>query len=792
LGFPFFAVGVNRKQRRYESKRNRSIAPMTVADDNPSGGGTASEPSRDRAVRNEELLDGGASAEPDGAEALLRLGTIAWQSGEKGKARELYRRSAELNSPNPNVHNDLGNALAEAGLPDLARREYERALAIEPDGALFHYNFGNLLRILGDHESAVRAYERALSLDSGYADAHAALGNVLAALDRPDEAMNQWRAAIAARPSDAEPYNNLGSVLNGLGRFDEALVNLEKAIALNPSYAHAQNNLGNAYLGCGRIDDSIVRYRAALAIEPDYVNALINLGNALCRLNRAEEARGILERALTLAPNSAPVDNALGNALQKLGRLEEAVVRYDRAIAIQPNYSDAWTNLAAAYNELGRYADALNCSDRAFALGPENAAAHVNRGNALMGLDQFDEAMKSYRRALAIDPAVADAYGNIGSALVEGGSLEEAIRCFDQAIALEPKRPKFLLSHVLVKPVTAEDPRLAMLESLAREAAAMPDAARVELHFGLAKAYADIGRHDASFTELTLGNALKRKDVDYNEAATLAGLDHYAAAWTEEVIRDWKGIGDPSDKPIFILGMPRSGSTLIEQMVASHPAVRAGGETNALRDAAADVFGRLEEFFPASEPASRRAAAMADIARKYLAAMERRAPGARRITDKMPSNFALIGLIPAALPNARIVHTRRNPLDTCLSCFANLFTDVQFSYDLAETGRYYRAYERLMRHWHRVLPESAILDVDYEVFVSDFENQSKRILDHCGLPWDDACLSFHTAKSRVKTASAVQVRRPIYRSSVGRWRAIDPALLAPLRAALGEFDRGEG
>lgn len=736
----------------------------------------------------ERLCETALIANPDHAGSLHLLGVIAHQSGRLDRAVELLTRAAALSERESAVHNHLGKALAETGRMEVARIHFERALALAPDDTETLYNLANALAALQEIDPAIAAFEKALALKPDYADARLNLGSLLARLDRPSEAIGQFEAVIAVQPDSAEAYNNLGFVLNGRGRHHQAIAALERALAIAPDYPEALNNLGNARLATGAVTEAIACYQAALSLRPEYVNAFGNLGNALFQSGRYEEAREQFERARALDPHSPAINSGLGNTLQKLGRWNDAVACYERAVALKPDYADAWTNLAAAYNDQRLHDKALACCDKAIAVDGRRAEAFNNRGIALVALDRFDEAMASYARALAINPNLATAYVNIGSALVERGRIDEAIGQFDRAIAIEPRQPQFHLCHVLTKRVVDGDPRLAALEALARDASAMPGEARVDLHFALAKAYSDVGRRAEAFAELLSGNALKRKRVDYDEAATLGRLERIARAWPREVVEAWRGPGHPSARPVFILGMPRSGSTLVEQILACHPAVRAGGEISAFQDSATAALGTIEDYVPAREPADRRAARLGRIADLYLAALDSVAPDTQLVTDKMPANFALIGLIRLAFPNARIIHTRRNALDTCLSCFSTLFTAVPYSYDLGELGRYYRAYERLMAHWRGVLPESAILDVDYEMLVSDFEAEARRIVAYCGLPWDPACLSFYTSRQPIKTASAVQVRQPLYRTSIGRWRGIDLDLLRPLRAALGKED----
>lgn len=764
---------MNRLQRRVARKRGQVIP--TPSNANRSAEQRFAEAARlsnaARMAEAERLCRAALAANPSQPMSLLLRGIVALRSGRNDEAAELLVRAAGAGEQDADFHNNLGNALVNAGLLDTARAQFERASSLRPDSAEIFYNLGNVLVALRESAPALAAYRRALALAPQFAEAHINLGNLIAQTGDCREAIPHYQAAIAIRPEIAEAHNNLGMILSILGRHGEAIPCFERALAINANYALARSNLGNALLVLKRPAEAVDQYRAALALQPDYVNAMNNLANALCELERFDEARTLLEQARERAPNLAATHHGLGNVLQKLGRWGEAVASHERAVALRPDFAEAWINLAIGYSEQELYDKALACCDRAIAIEPARP--------------RFNEARESHHNAAAIRPVVADLYCNIGSELVRQGRIDAAIGCFDRAIALEPGRPKFHFCHVLARRATEGDARLARLEALARDQAGMSLEARADLHFALAKAYGDIGRHGDSFSALLIANAFKRQSIPYDETITLANIERFARIWTREAVEAWSGMGRPASWPVLILGMPRSGSTLVEQILASHPAVAARGELSVFHGAAMAALGPLERFVPLDVPAANRAALLERLADNYLAALGPVPPGASGVTDKTPSNFAFIPLIRAALPNVRIIHTRRDPLDTCLSCFSTSFNNVPFSNDLGELGRYYRAYAALMAHWRAVMPEATILEVDYEALVADLETETRRILDHCGLPWNDACLSFHATERTVRTASAIQVRQPLYRSSVGRWRAIDPVLLKPLRDALG-------
>ena len=566
------------------------------------------------------------------------------------------------------------------------------------------------------------------------------------------------------------------------GNLDQAEQLCRQALAQDPRDFDALHILGVLHAQRQQYDEAEKLLRAALAVDPGVPPCLHNYGNVLSRLRRYEEAIGFYKQAIARAPSMAPIYSDLGNAQRELGHTDEAIANYRKALSLNPNFPPALNNLAQALMDLNRHNEAVELLRRALALAPNNPQSVKLLGRLALERGEPEAALTHYKNALALNPNQGDAYCGIGNALKELGRQQEAIEAYSRSIELDPSRPGFCLNLADCKKFGPDDRHLALMESMA--AKELPASDRMVLDFALAKAYTDLKEYERSFKHLLAANAAKRSAIAYDEKATFALFDRIEQIFSPELLKSKAGGGEPSDRPIFVLGMPRSGTTLVEQVLASHPAVHGAGELAAFGMAVRAV-APPGTAYPDIVPALDQAA-IDQIGAEYIKRLAALAPEAERVTDKMPSNFIYAGMIHLALPNAVIIHTVRNPIDTCVSCFSKLFKPGEqiFSYELGELGRYYLRYQRLMEHLRRVLPPGRILDVQYENMVADLEGQARRILDHCGLPWDERCLAFHETDRPVRTASAMQVRQPIYTSSLERWRVYEP-FLGPLLSALG-------
>ena len=551
------------------------------------------------------------------------------------------------------------------------------------------------------------------------------------------------------------------------------------AIALAPTLAPAHFQLGLALHDAG--DMPAARHHLEQA-APNHAAAAAAYARLLAAQGEAEAASIAYTHALTLAPEDAALHSDAGAALATLGHQEQAIALFTRAIALQPGFAAAHNNLGTALAALKRWEDAAAAYRAALALEPDFSEARGNLGNVALELLLPAEALTHVDAALAANPQLAEYHHSRGRALLYLGDMPAARAALSEAARLAPDNPAYYATLAMSHRLDAHDPVFQALAGFAGNMQAYPEGARAHLHFAMHRSLEHQGRHEEAFAHLLQGNALRRQLVAYDEPNALKYLARLEATFPSELMQRAPPVPDVPDVAIFILGMPRSGSTLVEQILASHRDVFGAGELKYLAETAATLDpGGLS--FPANVPA-RSAAEFLAAGATYRARLRALAPQAARITDKMPSNFMHVGLLRLMLPGARIIHTRRDPVDNCLSCFAQVFGDsLAYANDLGELGRHYRAYDRLMAHWRTLLPPGVMLEVQYEELVADFEPQVRRLLDFCGLDWDPACLDFHTHKRPVVTASATQVRQKLYTHAVGRARPYGD-LLAPLLAAL--------
>jgi tetratricopeptide (TPR) repeat protein len=552
----------------------------------------------------------------------------------------------------------------------------------------------------------------------------------------------------------AEALNNLGNALRMSGDIDGAIEAYQEALTYRANYAEAYNNLGTLLQQNRQFDEAEHALRKAIQQNPQYVEAHNNLAQLLANQKKEVEALRILGDALKFAPKN--VQTLLITARIQMRRNSHAAAEGAARLALkeEPENPDALTIMGQLMHETDRYEEAIKLLERALKKRPDSPEALNFYGVALKSVGRLDEARETILKALKLNAGMYGAYANLNDLVdFSEGPGEELFNRMDAVFASVPnKEADYLLP----------------------------------LHFAYAKALEDRGEHPRALEHYITGGRMKRAQLNYTEAETFGFFDGIREAFPKSAFenRKFAGIDDP--RPTFIVGMPRSGSTLVEQILASHPDVFGAGEVKYLSRS----LGQLRDRFPSLPKYPQMVdkitpAQMGIVGKSYLDALSKGSGDAKRITDKLLTNYFFVGFIHLLFPNAKIINTQRDPVDTCLSGFTKLFKDdMPHSYDLGELGRYYGKYRELMQHWEEVLPEGALITVQYEDVVADTEKEARRLIDFLELPWDDKCVDFHKSDRPVKTASVAQVRKPIYNTSVKRWTKYGDGL-QPLVDAIG-------
>jgi tetratricopeptide (TPR) repeat protein len=572
---------------------------------------------------------------------------------------------------------------------------------------------------------------RTAGADAGLSDVQNNLGNAHLARGRFEEAMACYRLALKISPDDAKTHVNLGNVLGHLGKMQESIASSRRAIALDPTRCEAHNNLGLALAASGQFEEAVASFRRAIALNPNHVDALNNLGNTLLDLGELREAAFVYERAVRLDPQRARSHRNLGNALFHLWWLDEAAASYRQALTLEPGEHAAHLALGMVLRLQGRPTEAEACCRAALAIEPNSAGAlaflaalHADKG-------QFSEALESNLRAISIDPDFPNAWAGI-------------------------------VSH---RKMTQED-NAWLKGAQALVAKRLPIRHTISLHYALGKYFDDIKQYDQAFANYRQANELtKSYGLRYDASAHTQRVNRIIAGFDADSVRRLQTRSHPSDRPVFIVGMPRSGTSLTEQILASHPDIFGAGELG--------YWGRAGSTFEAAGLNSEIAAELIPgFASAYLDHLAGISNDAVRIVDKMPENFLNVGLIHAAFPHARIIHMQRHPIDTCLSIYFQylVINTHAYSNDFTDLAHYYGEYLRLMDHWRNTIPTEALLEIPYEGLIADQEGWSRRMVEFVGLPWDSKCLDFHKTERVVATSSNWQVRQKIHPASVGRFR----------------------
>ena len=666
---------------------------------------------------------------------------IAGQLFSRGRYKQVENICNQLikNKPSlPDAHSILGVALNAQGKKKEGIASIKRAIKLNPKVSSYRSNLGEVLRQQGNLADATVALQEAIEID----------------------------------PNNAQAHNNLGIIRFEGNAFDDAVKSYKKAIELNPDFAEAYNNLGNALRRTGDVDAAIDAYQNALTIRDRYPEAYNNLGTLLREQGKDEQAQHALRKAIQQNPRYVEAYNNLAALLFAKGEDVEALRQLTEALKLAPQDKRSLLLTARIQQRRGNFAAAEQASRLVLKDDPDNAEAMTVLGIVLHEIDKYEEALELLEKAVEKNPRNAEALNYYGVCLKSVGRLDEARDQLLKGVELNPNMFGAYANLNDLVDFSKEKELFDRIEVIMESADKLNPELLLPLHYAYAKALDDTGQPEKALEHYIAGGKLKRAQLNYNEKETAGFFSDIKKAFPAKIFKDRPYQGSDTEGMLFIIGMPRSGSTLVEQIISSHDDVYGAGEVKYLSQALHGLRDRFPSLsrFPAmaGELNEKQFKLLGD---SYEKAIFKNSGSAKVVTDKLLTNYFFVGLIHLLFPKAKFINTRRDPVDTCLSGFTKLFKDdMPHSYDLGELGRYYRQYDALMKHWEKVLPPGVLKVVNYEDVVANTEKEAKGIIEFIGLEWDDKLLEFHKSSRPVKTASVAQVRKPIYKSSVQRWK----------------------
>lgn len=653
-----------------------------------------------------------------------------------------------------------------------------------PAFAPAHQLIGLIAFRLDQNEPAEKAMREAIRLHPDNPDFPVNFIEILRKVGKLEEAIEVGERAIQLAPKNPAAHSNLGLAYYDADNLIAAEASQKCALALNPKFIAALNNLGSISRDNRDETGAIEYYQKVLSIDPKYLETANNLISILIEAEKIDDARTLNDAYLKRAPRSAEFHLNRGRLHVLDNEWDAAENRFRDSISLGPDKPEPFVGLAQVLFEKNHPELALIEVKAALKVDPEHAPAYHFYAKCSAQIGDIETGFIYYKKSLALKSDFSGSMIALGHLEMENGDFKAARVWFEEAAKIEHAH---LAAHIALSrldKITPDSPSFQVLEAAIPEVDDMAPDQAVAFCYALGKSYEDLKRHDEAFAYFAKGARIKRGLVKFNPDEMDETTNNIIATFTPELIERLRPSAVQSDQPIFVVGMPRSGTTLTESILASHPKVFGAGELNYLHKLFSDrqlggnkKTGTLIAGLTSDELKSRAA--------QFVESIDARAPGSPRVVDKMPANFQMIGLIHALMPNAKIIHIARNPFDTCLSCFTRVFERSQLhSYDQVELGQYFNAYVRLMKHWQTTLPEGSFHTVHYENLVDDIGLEARRIIAHCGLEWDDACLEFYKGERRVRTASVQQVRQPLYATSKEKWRKYE-AHLGPLIETIG-------
>ncbi|MDA0306519.1 MAG: tetratricopeptide repeat protein [Proteobacteria bacterium] len=595
---------------------------------------------------------------------------------------------------------------------------------------------------------------------------------------RLEEAGEMILEAITRNEDDPSIHANCGAIMNLLGRPLEAEAASRHAIDLKADYTEAHNNLAVSLEVQGRLDEAFEANARAIELNPEYTEAHINMGNLRLRRGDTQIAIDAYKEAIRIDPNNAMAHANLGAAYRDADDLEAAEEECLKAITLNPDYAEGHNSLGNLYKVRENWAAAEDAFRDAIKCREGYLEAHLNLAGILYKAGDIEGAIAKYQELIDGHEDLAEAHGGMGVVLLGAGRTKDATKSFQAAVDIKPTLGYAQNCLAEAKGTDYEEKDIAKLrELLTSKTLSDPD--RLQIHFALGQIADQQKHYDTAFADFDAGNQLRKDTLGRRGKVFDADefdkrVDAIIATYTPALLEKRKVVGDPTQQPVFIVGVPRTGTTLVEQILSCHPEVSGKGEMDLIKQLCAE-----DEDIAVCEDEL-----VGEIAAAYLSRLREGAGDAPRIIDKMPLNFLYLGQIQIMFPGARIIHCKRDPLDTGLSCYQQIFSGpYAWACDLGDIGRFQKAEARLMAYWKDTL-SLPILEIQYEDIIAEQEPSSRKAVEFLGLKWDPACLDFHKFERMVTTASNWQVRKPIYKSSIGRAGVYDK-FLGPLKAGLG-------
>ncbi len=704
-----------------------------------------------------------------GADIWCNLACFLAELKNYDKANDAFDQAIAIDKNYPDSYWNKTNLLCLMGLYEDAQKYGLKATKLTPNREEAWLNLGVAEAKLNNFQKAILAWEQALKINPYNSIALSNLGNIWREAGDLDKAKKYCEDALKLDGNNAQAMNNLGNILFDLGQLNDAVDWYKKAITKSPNYAEAHNNLAVSLMQLQNFTDAIIEAKYACLFDENYSDAYMNLAIALKSIGNIQEAEQALSKAISIENNNPIIEIEYIDMLFTLGRISDAELLLSRIKSQNFTKAQEYIKFATILEKMGKFKDAITIANKAIELNPKLPESYIKKGQIYHMYGNADEAEKCYNKAAQINPNNLSLLTAMADLQQSKGNKEKSEKLARKAKAIKDDLPGIYGLISKVKKFTSiDDKDLKDMLKIAKNVEDKGFEAAATLHFAIFSAFDNLQEYKLASKHLKLANEYKRKLVpDIKVQPHFNIIDNLKLEYPVEKFSELQNLGYMSNIPVFIVGMPRSGTSLTEQILAAHPDIYGAGE---ILD-----FGQAEQAFGEvinSNNCYKIGKYYTDNIKKYD-----KSQTALRIVNKMPGNFMRIGQILSSLPNAKIIHCRRNAHDTSFSCYKQNFAKGhEWAYDLNEIAKYYKSYEEVMAYWQKTLPPNSFLEILYEDLVYDLEKNAKKLIKYLGLRWKSSCLKPHLYKRDVFTASKNQVREPIYTSSVNAWQKYSPYL----------------